>query len=238
MAIEIDKEKLTKTASQISGQAKVLLSKVDTEKAMRLTDKFMSGVFRFGKIFAALFMFLCILAMAGSLVYYVFTGASSVKIPDFDDVKADIESGEKNASEGGGISNALYKQLRDDYGNKVDDLIEVGGLDAKNDYTRIINVLANVDSDMRSAYIKGAISFLKDFKAYSKKNSKVEFDGNNGLRQYNAMFDAAKEEASASKVVSSMKRSAALGVCGGSLIGLILFLIIPLLIQIEENTRK
>lgn len=236
MAIEIDKDKLAEKASEISGRAKDLLSKVDTEKAMRITDKFMAGVFKFGKIVAVLFMFLCILTIAGSLVYYVFAGASSVKIPDFE--KADIESGEKNTSEDGGISNARYKQLRNDYGGKVDDLIEVGGLDAKNDYTRIINALANVDSDMRSAYIKGAISFLKDYKAYSKKNGKVEFDGNDGLEKYDEKFYAAMKEASASKVVSSMKRSAALRVCGGSLIVLILFLIIPLLIQIEENTRK
>ena len=236
--MEMDKDKLAAKASDIAGQAKELLSKVDTEKAMRATDRFMACVFKFGKIVAALFMFLCILAMAGSLVYYVFTGASSVKIPDFDDVKAVIESGEKNDNEKGGIGNALYKQLRDDYGSKVDDLIDVGGLDAKNDYTRIINALAKVDADMRSAYIKGAISFLKEFKAYAKKNSKVEFNGENGLHTYDQMFDAAKNEASESKVVSGMKRSSALGVCGGSLIGLILFLIIPLLIQIEENTRK
>ena len=236
--MEINKDELAAKASDITGQAKELFSKVDTEKAMRATDKFMACVFKFGKIVAALFMFLCILAMAGSLVYYVFSGASSVKIPDFDDVKAEIEAEKKSESESGGISNALYKQLRNDYGSKVDDLIEVGGLDAKNDYTRIINALAKIDEDMRSAYIRGAISFLKDFKAYAKKNSKVEFDGNIGLQQYNAMFEMAMEEASKSKTISGMKRSAALGVCGGSLIGLILFLIIPLLIQIEENTRK
>ena len=236
--MEIDKDKLAAKASDITGQAKTLLSKVDTEKAMRATDKFMACVFKFGKIVAALFMFLCILAMAGSLVYYVFTGASSVKIPDFDDVKSEIESGEKNDNQGGGMSNALYKQLRNDYGSKVDDLIEVGGLDAKNDYTRIINALAKVDADMRSAYLKGAISFLKDFKAYAKKNSKVKFDGNAGLMQYDEMFSAAMAEASTSREISAIKRSAALGVFGGSLIGLILFLIIPLLIQIEENTRK
>ena len=234
----INKDELTAKAGQIAGQAKEILSKVDAKKAMEATDKFMAGVFKFGKIVAALFMFLSILTMAGSLVYYVFTGASSVKIPDFDDVKADIEAGEKGNGENGGISNALYKELRNDYGSKVDDLIEVGGLDAKNDYTRIINTLAKVDGDMRSAYIKGAISFLKDWKSYANKNSKVEFDGKFALQQYDEMFNAAKDAASASKVVSSMKRSAALGVCGGSLIGLILFLIIPLLIQIEENTRK
>lgn len=236
--MKMETNKLTEQVGNITGQAKELLSKMDAAKAMRATDKFMASVFKFGKIVAALFMSVCILTMAGSLVYYVFSGASSVKIPDFDDVKADIESGEKNNDGGDGISNALYKQLRNDYGSKVDDLIEVGGLDAKNDYTRIINALAKVDADMRGAYIKGAISFLKDYKAYAKKNSKVEFQGERGLQQYNKMFNAAKEEAAQSKIISGMKRSTALGVCGGALICLILFLIIPLLIQIEENTRN
>ena len=236
--MQLDKDKVAATASNITGQAKELFSKVDTEKAMRATDKFMACVFKFGKIVAALFMFLCILAMTGSLVYYVFSGASSVKIPDFDNVKAEIEAGEKSESESGGISNALYKQLRNDYGSKVDDLIEVGGLDAKNDYTRIINALAKIDEDMRSAYIKGAISFMKDYKAYAKKNSKIEFNGGNGLQLYNEMFEMAKADAAASKEASAEKRSTALSVCGGALIMMILFLIIPLLIQIEENTRK
>ena len=235
--MEADKNKLSEKARDIAGQAKELLSKVDAGKAMRATDKFMAYVFKFGKVVAALFMLLCILAMACSLVYYVFAGASSADIPDFDDVKAEIESGEKKDNGEGGISNALYKELRDDFGGKVDDLIEVGGLDAKNDYGRIINLLAKVDEDMRKPYIKGAISFLKDCKAYAKKNGKG-FDGKWVLNQYNERFEASMLEASADKIKSDIKRSAALGVFGGSLIGLILFLIIPLLLQIEENTRK
>ncbi len=236
--MEIDKDKLTEKASQISGQAKELMSKVDTGKAMRITDQFMALMFKFGKILAALFIILFIIVFAGSLVYYVFSGASSVKVPEFEDIKPMLELGEKSSGDSSGVSNALYKELRNDYGSKVDDLIEIGGLDAKNDYTRIINQLGNLDEDLRSPYIKGAIAFLKDYKEYIKTKKDKQFDGNDALGGYRDMFRSAISEAEGNKKIAAEKRSVALRICGQSLVGLILFLFIPLLIQIEENTRK
>ena len=236
--MEIDKEKVAAKASEITGQAKDLLSKVDAEKAMNFTNRFMAGVFKFGKIIAALFMFLCILVMAGSLVYYVFAGASSVKVPDFDDEKAEFEAEKKSDSDASKVSNKLFKELRDKYGSKVDDLIEVCGLDAKKDYNMVINTLAKIDADLRGAYIKGAIAFAKDYKSYAKTSDKVKFSGEISLMTYDESFQKALGSAEASKAMSELKRTVALATCGGALLGLILFLIIPLLIQIEENTRK
>lgn len=240
--MEIDKETVTAKASKFAGQAKELLSKVDTAKAMGMTDKFTVGVFKFGKVIAALFMFLCILTMVGSLIYYVFAGASSVQIPDFDDIRESIEKKEASADADDEVSNKEFKEVRANFGSKVESLIELCKLDADKDFTRCIKQLCRLEKEYRGDYINGAISFIKDWKKYMEKDPKAEkFTRETGdfmLRKYSGLFNAALEDAQKSAEISKVKRSGALTICGGAFVGLILFLIIPLLIQIEENTRK
>jgi hypothetical protein len=201
---------------------------------MGVTNKFMAGVFKFGKLVSALFMFLCIFTMIGSLVYYVFAGPDSISVPDFDDYKESLQSKENMFEGGSKVSNKLFKELRDDFGSKVDDLIEVCGLDAKEHYNWIIEELAGLDADYRSAFIKGAISFSKDY----KKHYNDKFNGDKCFRVYRNAFQGELAKVESSVAESRQKRPTALIVCGGALIALIQFLFIPLLIQIEENTRK
>lgn len=232
--MEINKAAVSETVTHFTKQTKELLGKVDTEKAMGVTNKFMAGVFKFGKLVSALFMFLCIFTMIGSLVYYVFAGPDSISVPDFDDYKESLQSKENMFEGGSKVSNKLFKELRDDFGSKVDDLIEVCGLDAKEHYNWIIEELAGLDADYRSAFIKGAISFSKDY----KKHYNDKFNGNKCFRDYRNAFQSELAKVESSVAESRQKRPTALIVCGGALIALIQFLFIPLLIQIEENTRK
>lgn len=232
--MEINKDAVSETVTHFTKQTKELLGKVDTEKAMGMTNKFMAGVFKFGKLVAALFMFLCILTMIGSLIYYVFAGPDSISVPDFDDYKESLQSRE-NMSEGESkVSNKLFKELRDDFGSKVDELIEICGLDAKEHYNMIIEELAKIEANSRSTFIKGAISFSKDY----KKHYKDKFKGKDCLDEYREAFQSELEKVMSSVDESRQKRTTALMVCGAALIALIQFLFIPLLIQIEENTRK
>ena len=231
--MEVEKEKTAEEAKDVS-------PKVNVKSAMKLTDNFMTWVFKFGKVISALVVLVCVATMVCTLLYYVFKGSGSIDSPDFDDMKSEME--EKASDSGNSVQNAEYKELRKEFGSKVDDLIEIGCLDAKNDYERIINRLANLDEDLRSAYIKGAISFMKDAKSYfASKFKDKKFSGKEGgdvLEMYNGAFKDAKKAAEEKKVESAAKRSAALSICGMAFMGVVLFLIIPLLLQIEENTRK
>lgn len=233
----IDKEKLAEKTGRLAGQAKELLSNVDAVKAMRATDRFMSGVFKFGKLVAALFMFLALVVMVGSLVYCIFAGPQTIKIPAFAEVETTIKSIGQDDVGKGGVTNAEFRDLRKRYGAKVDALIEIGGMDARDDYNRIINSLADVDADLRSAYVNGALAFLKDYKTYAKKDLQIDFNGEKGLELYTTMFRRAQQKALRDKARADKRRTDALLICGGSFVSLILFLFIPLLLQIEENTR-
>ncbi len=226
--MEADKEKTTE-------QAKDLLSKVDAKKAMAVTDTFMGWVFKFGKVISALFMFVCILTIIGSLLYWMFTGSGSVKVPEFEAEVEETSSGDSDDKSK--VSNAEFKQLRDEFGKKVDTIIEIASLDAKNDYNELINVLADINEDHRAIFLKGAISFLENAKDYAK-DKKEKFNGDRALRKYGRKFASAVEDAKIEQEMKKEKKGKALSVCAFALLGMILFMIIPLLLQIEENTRK
>jgi hypothetical protein len=91
-----------------------------------------------------------------------------------------------------------------------------------------------IETDYRNAFIKGAISFAKDYKS----DYKDKFDGRECFGKYVECFNMEYAKAKQSEAESSQNRPVALMVCVGALVGLIQFLFIPLLIQIEENTRK
>lgn len=228
-------------ATQFAGQAKDLLSKVDTEKAMGATSKFMAGVFKFGKIVSALFMLLCIATMVLSLLYALFKGSESLKVPQFKDVVAAVESdgGGQNSDAAKLARKQEYRKVRDRYSKQIDTIVDLYRLDAKDATDLLVQSLCDeVPEKFRDTFVKGAIAFGKDArKHYAKKGDGTQIDGDDA-DLYRFLFNAAVEQAEESDAEARMNRQAAWTVCGGAFLGLILFLFLPLLIQIEENTRK
>lgn len=234
--MEINKDEMAAKAAEVTGQAKELLSKVDTKKALNATDKFMAGVFKFGKVIAALFMLACIATMALSLVYYVFAGANSLDVPKFSDIESQLNSSgrEKQNVE---PANKDAKTVRSKFSSKIEQIIDLYRLDSNSDFGDIVDHLCLMDEDYRSSFVNGAISFGRDYKKYVQRENK-EFKGPECFGIYKQLFRHAVSEASESQDESKANRQGALMVCGGALLGLILFLIIPLLIQIEETVRR
>lgn len=239
--MEINREEMAAKAAEVTGQAKDLLSKVDTDKAMGATNKFMAGVFKFGKIASALFMLLCIATMVLSALYALFKGAESLKAPDFKDVAAALDAD----GGGGGDSDTAelarkqeYRKVRDRYRKQIDTIVDLYRLDAKGDTEFLVGVLCEMPEKVRSSFVKGALSFGKDAKKYfAKKDNGTQVDLDE-LFLYCNLFEQAEKLAEESKEEARMDRQAAWTICGGAFLGLILFLFLPLLIQIEENTRK
>ncbi len=240
---------------EFTAKAKKVLANIDTDAAMRgaadamrktdkATGKFMAGVFKFGKIVSAIFAVVAILAIIGSFIYSCFVRPDSFQVPEFDDVlKPQLEEhGDTGSAKARKVSNEEFKKLRNKYGDTVDKLIEVCALDAKDDYNNIIEILAEVGEDFRGKYLSGAISFMKSFKDYARENpKKADFTDETAkyalYNIYTQSFNAALATYEAGKAIAAEKRANGWMICGCSIIGLILFLIIPLLIQIEENTR-
>ena len=239
--MEINKEEMAAKAAEVTEQAKDLFSKVDTDKAMGATNKFMAGVFKFGKIVSALFMLLCIATMALAALYALFKGSESLKTPEFREVVAAMESdgnSGRSSSTAELANKQEYRTVRDRYRKQIDTIVDLYRLDAKDDTDELVQNLCEVPERLRSTFVKGAIAFGKDAKKYyAKKDNGSQVDDAD-LSLYGTLFERAVERAEESEMEARLNRSVAWMVCGGAFLGLILFLFLPLLIQIEENTRK
>lgn len=239
--MENNQEEPAAKAAGVTEQAKDLLAKVDTEKAMGATNKFMAGVFKFGKVVSALFMLLCIATMALSVLYALFKGSESLKAPTFKEVVGAVESdgvSGRNSSTAELARKQEYRKVRDRYRKQIDAIVDLYRLDAKDDTDNLVRGLCEVPEKLRDSFVKGAIAFGKDAKKYYAKKDDGRQVDEDDLEMYGNLFGAAVERAEESEAEARLNRQAAWTICGGAFLGLILFLFLPLLIQIEENTRK
>ena len=235
--MEIDKEKVAEQASQLKDQAVEMMSKVDVKKATGVADAFMNKVFFFGKMFSALVMFGCVVAIIGSLVYYIFATSDSLQVPVFDAAIASQQAAQGEDVSTPDLSNLLEKNaVRKKYQSKIEALIRAGNFDSSF-FEDMVKFLVKLDKPYRSAFINGAVKYVENTKKWSIEKAK-KFDAEECLEKYGWLFETAMNKAEAGKADAQARKGAALGICGGACLGLILFLMIPLLIKIEENTRK
>ena len=224
-------------ASQFAGQAKEMMSKVDVNKATGVADAFMNKVFFFGKLFSALVMLGCCVVMVGSLVYYVFARGDSLEVPEFSG-ETNAQTVDWNAGSKAGVKEK--NAVRSKYESKILKLIEIARLD-HDDFEQYVDTLSDYDKEYRSAFINGALDYVKSVKKWEqKKNIPQPSSGNyeRTVKAYQRLFDGAVDDVKGSREDAVARKKTALGICGSTCLGLVLFLMLPLLIKIEENTRK
>lgn len=233
--MEINKEEMAAKAAEVTGQAKEMISKVDVKKATGFADAFMNKVFFFGKLFSALVMLVCCVVMVGALLYYVFASGDSLQVPEFSDglnsKTVDWEAGNKASVK---EKNAVRRK----YESKILKLIEIAKLD-HDDFEEYVDKLCGYGKEYRSAYINGALDYVKSAKKWEVKKDIPPLENyKRTVDAYERQFDGAVEDVKESRADAVARKKAALGVCGSTCLGLVLFLMLPLLIKIEENTRK
>jgi predicted PurR-regulated permease PerM len=206
-----------------------------------MIDTFLKKVFAFSRVIAALVVFLCVLAVAGGIVYFLISGSKGVSTPDFDEV---IETEEMIRDLGREVDRTDYKEISErravekKYGDDIQEIVKEYGL-TKAAYDIYVRQLLALDEEYRKQFIKGLKRFMRDGNSYIKKQGdKTDMDIADVANQYDDMFDSAIAKSEMSKIESKAKRTGALITIGSALSAMILFLIIPLLLQIEVNTRK
>ncbi len=206
-----------------------------------MIDTFLKKVFAFSRVIAALVVFLCVLAVAGGIVYFLISGSKGVSTPDFDEV---IKTEEMIRDLGREMDRTDYKEISErravekKYGDDIQEIVKEYGL-TKAAYDIYVRQLLALDEEYRKQFIKGLKRFMRDGNSYIKKQGdKTDMDIADVANQYDDMFDSAIAKSEMSKIESKAKRTGALITIGSALSAMILFLIIPLLLQIEVNTRK
>lgn len=205
-----------------------------------MIDSFLKKVFSFSKAVAALIVFLCVITMIFAAGRFLVSGPKSVATPDFGEIAAMDQAG---SGAQGVADKSDYKIISDKrevekkYGKDIQEIVSKYGF-SPNAYDIYIRQLSNMDKKYRSMFVNGLEDFLHDGKKYiEKQGAKTKLDLPEIANAYDDLFDTAVEEAESSEAESKAKRATALITIGSALGAMILFLIIPLLLQIEINTR-
>jgi len=206
-----------------------------------MIDRFLKKVFAFSRAIAALIVFLCVLIVVGGIAYFLVSGSKGVSTPDFDEV---IETEKMILELGRKVDKENYKEISErravetKYGDKIQKIVVENGLDQAA-YDIYVRQMSDLDKKYRTQFIEGLKRFMRDGNSYIKKQgNKTDMSTADVANLYDDMFDSAITESEMSRVESKAKRIGSLIAIGSALSAMILFLIIPLLLQIEVNTRK
>ena len=208
-----------------------------------MIEKFLNKVFGFSRVIAAFAVLICIITLVGSALYFLFSGSKGLSEPDFDEFIESMENMDSDSETGESSASDLDERraFEKKYGDDIQDILELAEIEKKYHeeyYDYMIGHTMELDEDHRGPFVKGLKSFIKDGVKYIEKQKEPEFDNEDLFEIYDDLFEDAVYAAEDSKLESKAKRTAALGVMGSALTAMLLFLALPLLLQIEINTRK
>lgn len=224
-------------------QLKDKVPQVDIEQADELSSRFMRKVFKTFKILSALLIFLFVIILGCSILYGVFKGTPSLEMPEFDQEifeKRVEQKSDKSKVKGG---RKERKQVQSKYEKKIDKVVELfGNSNDKEDqecFDGLLEILVGLPENQRGDYISGMLSYMKDGKKYREKEGNAsKFRMDQLAEWYNEEFEASKESLEYKIEEAKTMRMIAWSIAGSSFIAIIVVMMIPLLLQIEENTRK
>jgi hypothetical protein len=204
-----------------------------------MIDKFMRFVFRFGKTFSALFIIVCAAVILINAATFFLAGSQGVETPDFNTI---LKGQTQPAKQQPGASYdelAERRAVEKEFGDQVDAIVRDFSLQPEKEaYDLIINLLLGMDPKYRSQFVTGLRDFLKDAKAHvDAEGDKAKYTVLEAANLYFRLFESAVQQAEAAKLQAAAEKNQRLMVIAIAFGAFILFLIIPVLLQIEVNTR-
>jgi hypothetical protein len=202
-----------------------------------IINKIMGFVFKIGKIVSAIFILLCALTIAILGLIYFFSGSGGVETPDFNELLE--EQRDNSTSEKQSYSNLEdRREVEKKYGDKIQDIVKKNDL-SEQAYDVFINKILSIPKKLRAQYVSGLEDFLSDAKKHiQKEGSNAKVSVIDAANIYNDLFEQAIANVKISKAEAAALKSTMLIGIGITFGAFILFLIIPVLLQIEINTRN
>lgn len=205
-------------------------------------DSFFIKLFKASRLISALIVTICLIVIILTGIGLLFSGPKSLDVPDFSTIRSAIEEEEVPQ-----ISKtedyAVLEKRRDvekQFGDRVNKAIRNYNLSAEA-YNILISDLLEMDKKYRRKYIRGFTRFLggaENFLKEQKEDDEFYFSIPDAANSYREMYSDAISEVEFSKIDAAENKMYLLAVLGFSLLLLLAFLVIPLLLQIENNTRK
>ncbi len=197
-------------------------------------DKFLNFCFKFGKVFTAILLVLFLFLFLISIIF-VFTTIKKVELkpPTFSEINANIQAVKNNQTTANNNQaepyilyiNDISKKYLSDYGKQVltKEVNEI-------DYKYRIDYLQGFEAALYETKVHGSISKMNQ-KQYNELFELV-------VTSYDMYFHRKLQEKELQELKLKTERLVAISIISSSILLFILCLIIPLLIKIEENTRK
>ena len=204
-----------------------------------ILDRFLWKVFSVAKIISAAIVTICLIVAIFSGFGLIFGGGKSFETPEFSSLKEAIETRRTQQTYTNNYNDLeIKRRIEKEYGDDIEEIVKKYNLPS-NAYNVFINKLINMKEEYRDKFVEGLEDFLDDAQDYIEdkgKESKITIT--DAANYYLSAFDNEIQTVEMSKASASAEKITLLAVLGGSLLIMLGFLLIPLLIQIEKNTRK
>lgn len=235
-----------------------MMSRVTGRHALaNFFDKVLRLAFGFAKGISAVIVIVCLLIAVFGMIAMVFiptnTEDEKIDAPTFADYsklkqmerQRQENTGNRQASSDTNNSDSFNSPLWGEYNaNKFNSLIDSLWKDYSLDKSQLLEWLSYVKAKHRENFLTGLSSFLGESKERFGKSGRTNINYMRGAIYYKAMFDEKLDELEDVTLNNTMKRARTaiirrfLLMAVASALGMLLsFLILPLLIQIERNTR-
>jgi hypothetical protein len=214
-----------------SGGQAVGSASTHPESRVSLTDKFFSIIFKLIKPLSAVFAIIFIIVLSLSLFSLTMTlFGNSVKTPTY----SSLTTG-KEAKKNGLADLDSSREVEEEYGDQINDLIKNhfsdDSVDAKKIYEFLKENVTDVSDDYRAQFLDGFEDVLDEAE---EKGKDVE-EKLSLTDSYRKQFSGNIVEAEAAESEASMARMGLIALSFGSSFGLFAVLLLPAILRIERN---
>ena len=209
-------------------------------------DSFLFFTFKFGKIISTVCLAVFFIGLILSAILIFNLKGSGFENPNFDTVKAYYDQQntqqQSNVSQSDDAQNLNYIQEKIKVERNYKDIIKVIIKQNQLDplfYDYMLKELVDIPDNQRSNYMAGLEKFMSDGVKYFRENGKFDntINAEDIASTYKSMYQESLNKQQQSETDSKIQQVTIFGAAATSLLFFIIFLILPLLIKIEENTR-
>jgi|WetSurMetagenome_2_1015567.scaffolds.fasta_scaffold45890_1 predicted Zn finger-like uncharacterized protein len=193
--------------------------------------------FKLGKLISAVSLVLFFLVFIGAIAFYLLNQAQSFSAPDYEQARRYIENESQGSAKSKNHSFAKVDEKRkaqDKYDKVIRKVIAYGFKEEA--YDMFLDEILKVEDAYRDDYIYGLEKYLANWSDHKKQKPNAP-DLKTAYPLYERMFAEKLQTVELAKQKAAASNYVILGFIGVSLVLYILFLLIPLMIKIEENTR-
>jgi hypothetical protein len=206
-------------------------------------DRMTLFLFNFGKRISFLFVIACAVGFSIGVVKYFDAAPSKLEEPRFEAFLPYLGvSGQRQEDQDFSTIDTKIA-VENKYDSHMKRIVKDFNFNTEVYYT-ILDWLSHTPEHRRTRFINGLYNFLSDYKAWMQKSNKLPADTAvasdtfmNMAVKYKRIFVELLKKEEVRWTASYQERTTILLFVAFSLIFLVLFMIVPIVIKIEENTR-